>query len=80
MKNQASVTLVMVRVTMVTPSQLHFYTCLVRSNNDLFFHTKFKKLDVIHKRFYLTDRLSIPLLLQQNPQVESYKPPFSNLH
>ncbi len=70
MKNQASVTLAMVRITMVAPSQLHFYACLVPSNCDLFFHTKLKKLDVIHKGFYLIDKLSIPLLLQQNPQVE----------
>jgi hypothetical protein len=80
MKNQASVTLVMVRVTMVAPSQLHFYACPNPSNSDLFFHTKLKKLDVIHKGLYLIDKLSIPLFLQQNPQAQSYKPPFSSLH
>jgi len=43
---------------------------LVPSNCDLFFHTKLKKLDVIHKGFYRIDKLSIPLLLQQNLQAE----------
>jgi hypothetical protein len=80
MKNQANVTLAMVCVIVVTPNQLHFYACHVPSNSDLFFHTKLKKLDVIHKGFYLTDKLSISLLLQQNPRAKSYKPPFSSFH
>jgi hypothetical protein len=80
MKNQASVTLVMVRVTVVAPSQLHFYACPVPLNSDLYFHTKLKKLDVIHNGLYLIDRLSIPFFLQQNLQAKSYKAPFSSFH